>query len=187
MTVATPPGLVPESSTIHGCLVGCGDAKADEARPAAELYTSQYFQKKRAFAEKLVPQYWILSAEHGVVDPATEIEPYDTRVGGNDFDRQAFLSTVADDMASLTDDDRDPTRLIVLTGEDYLTALIDALARADTGPGEIKLVTPFRHGSFEGIGDQMSYLNAALEAGDQTLPVADALDHSPDHHQVTLG
>ena len=69
-------------------LIGCGQQKQDidEPVPAEELYTSTYFQLKKRYAEARNtgaddrPGWAILSAEHDVLYPGLEVEPYDTTI-----------------------------------------------------------------------------------------------------------
>ena len=58
-------------------LIGCGKLKLDVASPAGDLYVGQLFRSARAYAEKHCDRWFILSAKHGLLDPATVIEPYD--------------------------------------------------------------------------------------------------------------
>jgi len=71
-------------------LIGCGAAKAPETVEARNLYTSSYFAVKRQYAEAAVQwagtadrranSWGILSAEHAVLPPRLEVDPYDTTV-----------------------------------------------------------------------------------------------------------
>ena len=71
-------------------LVGCGAAKSSETVEARDLYTSSYFVVKRQYAEAAVQwagtadrranSWGILSAEHGVLPPRLEVDPYDTTI-----------------------------------------------------------------------------------------------------------
>ncbi len=58
-------------------LIGCVSKKATGARPARDLYDSELFRRRRAFAERSGRPWLILSALHGVVDPDTVLDPYD--------------------------------------------------------------------------------------------------------------
>lgn len=57
-------------------LIGCVSKKASGA-PARDLYNSELFRRRRAFAERSGRPWLILSALHGVVDPDTVLDPYD--------------------------------------------------------------------------------------------------------------
>jgi len=69
-------------------LVGCGQQKldTDEPVPAEDLYTSTYFQLKKRYAggrsdePEDRPGWAILSAEHDVLFPGLEVEPYNTTI-----------------------------------------------------------------------------------------------------------
>jgi hypothetical protein len=54
-------------------LVGCVKTKALEASPARDLYLSPLFERRRRYAELSGQPWYILSAEHGLLDPGTII------------------------------------------------------------------------------------------------------------------
>jgi hypothetical protein len=60
-------------------IVGCckGKRTGDDRVPAADLYTSDLFRKRRAYAEATGKPWLILSALHGIVEPLEPIPPYD--------------------------------------------------------------------------------------------------------------
>lgn len=58
-------------------LVGCVKEKAGRPMPARDLYRSTLFIGRRRYVESSCDEWWILSAEHGLVHPADELTPYD--------------------------------------------------------------------------------------------------------------
>ena len=58
-------------------LVGCVKQKAEAPAPAKELYQSTLFLGRRRFVERTCDEWWILSAEHGLVHPDDLLAPYD--------------------------------------------------------------------------------------------------------------
>jgi hypothetical protein len=57
-------------------LVSCVSSKRDTPAPPLDLYTSPYFEKMRCYADSHHDDWWILSAEHGLLDPdGPEIDP----------------------------------------------------------------------------------------------------------------
>jgi hypothetical protein len=174
-------------------LVGCGAQKADEPRPARDLYTSTYFRLKRRYAEaatawagKHQASAWaILSASRGVIPSRIETEPYDTTIADLDGDeldtwarrvRSALTSWLNWPFSSDNDPRDSPCgRLVVLAGEQY----IQPLEGRDAFSGKVKpgqkggpgLPTPpefpFREHDLGGIGEQMGWLKeraAEIEA-----------------------
>ena len=131
-------------------LVGCGDAKADEPRPARELYTSNYFSLKRQYAEEYGDDWAILSAEHGLLDPDVEIEPYDTTI--DDVDRGEWEIEVLKSLSAAVKD----TRVVLLAGPDY----IDGSLEGDLFMYGADVETPT-----DGmrIGERMSWLSDEVE------------------------
>jgi hypothetical protein len=58
-------------------LVGCVKKKAEHNSAARDLYMSPLFRGRRAAIEGRTDKWFILSAEHGLVEPDQRIEPYD--------------------------------------------------------------------------------------------------------------
>ena len=58
-------------------LVSCGKRKQGKSAQARDLYTSALFRKSRAWAEANCDAWYILSAQHGLLDPATHTAPYE--------------------------------------------------------------------------------------------------------------
>ncbi len=63
-----PPDLV---------LVGCVKGKHAARSAAKDLYSSPLWRCRRAYAESLGRPWYILSAQHGLLDPDKHIDPYD--------------------------------------------------------------------------------------------------------------
>jgi hypothetical protein len=100
-------------------VIFCGGKKLPHKAPAAQLYTGGYFTACRDAARSLRPVHgWrILSALHGLLDPRTEIEPYDKRMGQPGSVTPERLVEQAH-TAGLLDLDR----VVVLAPRDYVTA-----------------------------------------------------------------
>ena len=58
-------------------LVACVKEKNARPMPARDLYSSDWFQKASAYAERMADEWYVLSARHGLVAPDTVIAPYD--------------------------------------------------------------------------------------------------------------
>lgn len=79
-------------------IASCTKRKRDELSPARLLYSpSAYFRKQRAYAEAVGDEWWIQSAEHGLVHPDDEIGPYDTRADQLD-DLDGWAKTIATEL-----------------------------------------------------------------------------------------
>ncbi|HVT64555.1 MAG TPA: hypothetical protein VHD81_05335 [Mycobacteriales bacterium] len=65
------------AATADVYLVGCVKDKRSSAAPARDLYTSDLFRKRRAYAEAAGKPWFILSALHGLTAPDDVLEPYD--------------------------------------------------------------------------------------------------------------
>ncbi len=91
-TAASP--AVEEDVTV--ILVGCVKGKLSHAAPARELYTSDLFRKRKAYAESRRCPWFILSAEHGLVRPDQLLAPYDRALKSQSVEyRRAWGERVA--------------------------------------------------------------------------------------------
>lgn len=72
--VAAPSVRRPIADVV---LVGCVKSKAGHGALAKDLYVSDYFAKMRRYAESTGLPWFILSAEHGLLDPEEWLEPYE--------------------------------------------------------------------------------------------------------------
>jgi hypothetical protein len=99
--------------------------KRDEPATLKELYTSDYFQKMRSYAEQYHNGWWILSAKHGLLDPGGEpIEPYDETLSGA---RKAKKRGWAERVAEQLDEEglfSDDVTLVFHAGKDYYEELL---------------------------------------------------------------
>lgn len=77
-------------------LVGCTKSKLQARSPAKQLYmASALFRGRRRCVERTCDRWFILSAKHGLVDPDTELEPYDeTLVGARRSTKRAWADRV---------------------------------------------------------------------------------------------
>lgn len=150
-------------------LVGCGSAKVEleegETIAAKDLYTSNYFQLKREYAEECCDEWYILSAKHGLLDPDEQIETYDaslsTRsdayIGYAEADNWAVTTSDAIKWdASNRDDD---IEYVVLAGEDYAEHIEVTLESIEADAS-----FPFRSDDIGGFGDQMGWLRDTIDA-----------------------
>jgi hypothetical protein len=62
-------------------LVGCVKSKVSHRAAAKDLYASPLWSRRRGYAESTGMPWAILSAEHGMVDPESILEPYDRYLG----------------------------------------------------------------------------------------------------------
>ena len=58
-------------------LVSCVKSKGPVAAPAGELYTSDLFRKMRRYANATADEWYILSAQYGMLPPDKVIAPYE--------------------------------------------------------------------------------------------------------------
>ena len=65
-------------SEVTAVLLGCVSQKRDSPAPAKDLYRSQLWRRRRAYAEASGRPWMILSALHGLVDPEALLELRET-------------------------------------------------------------------------------------------------------------
>jgi hypothetical protein len=138
-------------------LAQCTNQKRDGCHPARELYDeSTYFRKQRAYAEAAADEWFIQSAEYGLVHPDEEIESYDTHAKDID-DAEAWAESIADDIEARVPND---ATVEILGGRRYADPLTPELERRG-----FDVVEPLRG---HGIGVRMSKLGDMAAPGTQT-------------------
>ena len=75
-----PTARTDASASADVILIGCVKRKLSTAASAKDLYVSPLFRKGRTYAESAGVPWFILSAEHGLVAPDDDLEPYDLRL-----------------------------------------------------------------------------------------------------------
>jgi cytoplasmic iron level regulating protein YaaA (DUF328/UPF0246 family) len=134
-------------------LVSCVSGKQSCAARAGELYTSALFRKASAYARQIADEWYILSAEHGLLDPSTVIEPYDKTLNRmRAAERRAWARQVSEQLKHvLTAGDR----VVLLAGQRYRENLVGPIR--DLG---CSVEIPMEG---LGIGKQLRWLNQHLE------------------------
>lgn len=103
-------------------LVGCGKAKKKHKAKARAIYTSPAFRMALEIAERRCDEALILSAEHGVVEPDQEIEPYDkTLAKMPKREREAWVAKVQASLRRRFEARK--IRYLVLAGAAYASAV----------------------------------------------------------------
>lgn len=138
---------------MHLVLVACSAQKLDRPAAAADLYTSDLFTKASAYARAFIAagraDAWrILSAKHGLIHPATPLEPYDVSLIGMDPEsRRAWGIATAQQVLGLS-----PSHVTFLAGEAYRAIIESNLMARNIGTS-----VPVAH---MGIGEQKAWLKA---------------------------
>ena len=130
-------------------LVACVAGKRDAPAPAAELYTSDWFQKARRWVERHARAWHILSARHGLLDPDEVIEPYEERL--NPSDGRALYHWGWRVACQLLSRYPDPTTFVILAGRTYRRHLLPMLRVK----GDHETIVPMEG---LGIGEQKRWL-----------------------------
>jgi len=165
-------------------LVGCGSKKRSTAVPAKDMYTSRYATWKRKFAEIYGDDWFITSAEHGILDPDTVIEPYDKSLTNMEpAERRAWGSDTSDELQDLDWEHVDV--VVLLMGQLYIEPIEPTL---ETFP--VTIGYPFDHTG--GNVEQEQWLEKRVNEAKTAAPDEPVtLDLDPvqeaAHNQQTLG
>jgi hypothetical protein len=144
-------------------LVGCVAKKAPYAAPACELYTSDLFKKRRAYAEMQGIPWAIVSAKYGIVLPDTPIEPYDMAMREYRDRPEAELEAWRRRAKTTLQKVWPRLRAVELhAGQDYFNALLP-VAR-DLG---LTVIRPLQG---KGIGEQLGWYKKNLSPRQYKLP-----------------
>ncbi|GBE22393.1 endonuclease III [bacterium BMS3Bbin01] len=136
-------------------LVGCVAQKQARPAPAKDLYTSTLWNKRRRYAESTGQRWGILSAEYGLVDADTIIEPYDRYMGSQPKDYRVQWSRATADQVIRRCRELGFRTVEVHAGAAYLeNGLIEQLNRAD-----IRVFWPLKGMR---IGEQLSWYGRAV-------------------------
>ena len=117
-------------------LISCVSRKNNSKARAKDLYISALFKYSLAYAYKLKPdKIFILSALHHLLDPETEIEPYDVTLSNvpknkrkpglkvlNTEEKDEWGKKVIEQLSQQTDLKND--RFVILAGQEYINPII---------------------------------------------------------------
>lgn len=132
-------------------IISCVAKKKAGRHKAADLYTSAWFTKARRLVEATDAPWFILSAEHGLLDPDTIIGPYNKTLNTMPTaERRAWAERVQRHMSERLPD---ADELIILAGVRYRENLMSYLQ------GRFAKVTVPMEGLT--IGRQLSWMNHA--------------------------
>ncbi len=144
-------------------LVACGASKLGTRARAADLYTGNLFRHQRAYAERCCDHWYILSAKHGLVDPDTELDPYEcTLATFSVAEREAWGDRVVTSFVRQWGDVVNVTP-VLLAGSAYLGALRGKLVQLEHRQDvDVAWRAPIAPLARLGIGLQMAWLKAEV-------------------------
>ncbi|MBD2110350.1 MULTISPECIES: DUF6884 domain-containing protein [Cyanophyceae] len=130
-------------------LVSCVSKKQYYPCAAKDLYQSTWFIKAKAYVEKHYSIWFILSAQHGLVEPSDVISPYDKTLKSIPSEaRNEWAQNVLDEIKRLTNNS---SEIHIFAGETYRENLAPKLNDA-----EYVVVIPLKGLA---IGKQLSWFN----------------------------
>lgn len=140
----------PRLGTVY--LVSCVSKKKAGPLPAMELYASDWFKKAREYVERSRRPWYILSAEHGLLNPYMVISAYNKTLKRMSVgERRAWAERVWEKLKHIV---AHADRIVMLAGQDYRRFLEDRI-RA-TGVEVIVPMDGLR------IGEQLQWLKKEL-------------------------
>lgn len=128
-------------------LVSCVGQKRGEPSPAGDLYQSDWFRKAKVYAEQKGDRWYILSAEHGLLDPETVVEPYERTLNTMGIDTRRQWAVQAFEQIK---QEVPKGKVVILAGQRYREYLEPILLEAG-----YYVEVPMRG---LGIGQQLAWL-----------------------------
>ena len=127
-------------------LISCVGEKKSRRCKAKDLYDSTWFHYAWRYAQTLKPdKVFILSAKYGLVDPETEIDPYEETLNSkSDNDIRIWANAVVNALREKTDLTNDT--FTVLAGERYRRHLVNHFRKYNVPMDGLR------------IGEQLSWL-----------------------------
>jgi hypothetical protein len=180
----TAEGAAPIAGEMPGTasdaiLVGCVKTKADRPLPARDLYISELFRRRRAYADATGVPWWVLSAEYGLVEQQRVIAPYDTLIGGRPLaERRALAAGVRSDL----EDALGPLtgrRIEIHAGDEYVQTVGPTLRAAGA-----TIVRPLQGLS---QGEQLHWYGERLGWAAKTRPGETAEPRTSPARSIALG
>jgi hypothetical protein len=114
-----------EYMTTRVILVSCVKSKRTSVSAAQNLYTSDLFLSMRTYARQNSDQWFILSAEHGVLRPDEVVAPYEKTL--NKMLKAERLEWAARVQYSLLELIPSGASIVVLAGERYREGVVPFL------------------------------------------------------------
>lgn len=130
-------------------LVSCVSVKRNIKAAAADLYTSSWFKKARAYTEERADAWFILSAKYGLLNPETLIEPYEKTL--NTMPKKERLEWAEYVLRAILDNTAQGDHIVFLAGSRYREFLATKLCHLGYTV-EVPLANM-------GIGQQLSWLS----------------------------
>ncbi len=119
--------MKPVGTTVY--LVSCVSRKRERACEARDMYVSELFRKARRHVEASGCPWFVLSAEHGLVEPGQVIAPYERTLNSMGIaDRRVWAVRVA---AQLAETIPNLSRVVFLAGERYREFLARVLSERE--------------------------------------------------------
>jgi hypothetical protein len=147
-------------------LISCTRTKRSVPGPARDLYRSRWFQKAVAVAERQARAWYIVSAEHGLVEPERILAPYDQNLTDlSEPDIRHWATRIAETLAQRTQSGDE----VVILGENSYSAPL----RSPLEAAGLRVKEPFRYRNKE---ERASWLDEMLQFGRRSADLDQAYD-----------
>jgi len=119
------PRTAPPNLADALVLVSCVGQKLGEPAPARLLYRSEWFKKVRRLVDAQRADWFVLSAQYGVVAPDALIDPYEKTLNTmRASDRRDWAEYVYRQLAPFL---TGPRRVVIFAGQRYRERLVPTL------------------------------------------------------------
>lgn len=125
--------------------------------PAKDAYISPYFRLCKLYAEKFSDKWVIFSGKHGIIDPNTPIENYDSKLVYKKIDKK-FYHRIKKQLGELV---AEYDIVVSLCGRDYFRVIEEVI-----GDNRVKVYNPL---SGLKIGKRMKKLKECIENDEPIL------------------
>ncbi|WFU52358.1 hypothetical protein QA639_21870 [Bradyrhizobium pachyrhizi] len=132
--------------------LSCVKTKSATPELAEHLYISPWFRMAREYARRNSERWFILSAQHGLVEPGRLIEPYERTLNGARIDDRIDWSERV--IEQIRERDLKGELAVVMAGENYRRFLLEELHR------RFRKVSVPMYGLM--MGQQLSWMKNAL-------------------------
>jgi len=130
-------------------LISCVKRKQKTRCKAKDIYISDLFSKAKEYVQQRNASWYILSAKHGVLDPETEIDPYDETLNNmSKWSRKKWADEVIRVLFVMLLQPGDT--VVMLAGNNYREFLLPAMEHMG-----VKVEIPMKGLK---IGEQLSWL-----------------------------
>lgn len=119
-------------------IIACSKEKRQHEAPARDLYISRNFKLRRKLAEAYADQWFVLSAQYGLLEPDSVIAPYDKNLRDIDeHESKRWFNRIQQKLEPCLTEE---TNIVCLGNDEYFKEISDWLVSR-----HVSVFIPFRH------------------------------------------